>query len=193
VSATLWTLFGGANQLLAALALLTGTVWLANWDDSKQLVSTGVPMALMVVVTVLGLSWVAFKEQLYDQLIQGGAQGIGAQVSAGVRVLLAVLLIYLPGAVAGAYRLRQHHERAKRKRAGGQNERRLTGGFVWAVFHAYFFRKRGRNAQRQKRFANREKNPSSGASTRSHRRKAAAVSALSLATISSRSGATTTR
>lgn len=93
--ATLWTLFGGANQLLAALALLTGTVWLANWDDSKQLVSTGVPMALMVVVTVLGLSWVAFKEQLYDQLIQGGAQGIGAQVSAGVRVLLAVLLIYL--------------------------------------------------------------------------------------------------
>jgi len=52
-------------------------------------------MALMVVVTVLGLSWVAFKEQLYDQLIQGGAQGIGAQVSAGVRVLLAVLLIYL--------------------------------------------------------------------------------------------------
>nr|WP_253741636.1 carbon starvation CstA 5TM domain-containing protein [Halorientalis sp. IM1011] len=40
--ATLWALFGGANQLLAALALLTGTVWLANWEGSKQLVSTGV-------------------------------------------------------------------------------------------------------------------------------------------------------
>ncbi|SEV95844.1 carbon starvation CstA family protein [Halobacterium jilantaiense] len=92
---TLWTLFGGANQLLAALALLTGTVWLANWDESKQLVSTGVPMAIMVVVTVLGLSWIAFKEQLYDQLIQGGATGIGAQASAGVRVVLAVVLIYL--------------------------------------------------------------------------------------------------
>ena len=93
--ATLWALFGGANQLLAALALLTGTVWLANWDDSKQLISTGVPMAIMVVITVLGLSWVAFKEQLYDQLIQGGAEGIGAQASASVRVLLALLLIYL--------------------------------------------------------------------------------------------------
>jgi carbon starvation protein len=93
--ATLWTLFGGANQLLAALALLTGTVWLANWKESKQLISTGVPMAIMVVVTVLGLSWVAFKEQLYDQLIQGGASGLGAQVSASIRVLLAVVLIYL--------------------------------------------------------------------------------------------------
>jgi carbon starvation protein len=93
--ATLWTLFGGANQLLAALALLTATVWLANWDDSKQLVSTGVPMVLMVVITVLGLSWIAFKEQLYDQLIMGGASGLGAQISVVVRVLLALVLLYL--------------------------------------------------------------------------------------------------
>ncbi|KPN31364.1 carbon starvation protein A [Halolamina pelagica] len=93
--ATLWTLFGGANQLLAALALLTATVWLANWDESKQLISTGVPMVLMVTITVLGLSWVAFKEQLYDQLIMGGASGLGAQVSASVRVLLALVLMYL--------------------------------------------------------------------------------------------------
>ncbi|MBP1986798.1 carbon starvation CstA family protein [Halolamina salifodinae] len=93
--ATLWTLFGGANQLLAALALLTATVWLANWDDSKQLVSTGIPMALMVSITVLGLSWVAFKEQLYDQLIMGGASGLGAQISASVRIVLALVLIYL--------------------------------------------------------------------------------------------------
>jgi len=54
--ATLWGLFGGANQLLAALALLTATVWLANWDESKQLVSTGLPMAIMVTITVLGLA-----------------------------------------------------------------------------------------------------------------------------------------
>ncbi|GAB7093419.1 carbon starvation protein A [Halolamina litorea] len=93
--ATLWTLFGGANQLLAALALLTATVWLANWDDSKQLISTGVPMAVMVTITILGLSWVAFKEQLYDQLIQGGAGGLGAQVSASVRIVLALVLMYL--------------------------------------------------------------------------------------------------
>src|SRR6056297_3592566 len=51
----LWPLFGGANQLLAALALLTATVWLANWDEAKQLVSTGVPMVVMASITVLGL------------------------------------------------------------------------------------------------------------------------------------------
>jgi carbon starvation protein len=93
--ATLWTLFGGANQLLAALALLTATVWLANWDESKQLISTGVPMALMVTITLLGISWVAFKEQLYDQLIMGGATGLGAQISVMVRVVLALVLMYL--------------------------------------------------------------------------------------------------
>ncbi len=93
--ATLWTLFGTANQLLAALALLTATVWLANWDESKQLISTGVPMALMVVITILAFSWIAFKEQLYDQLIQGGASGLGAQISASVRVVLALVLMYL--------------------------------------------------------------------------------------------------
>ncbi len=65
---TLWALFGGANQLLAALALLTATIWLANWDDAKQLISTGVPMAVMVVITVLGLSWLVFYENLYSNL-----------------------------------------------------------------------------------------------------------------------------
>jgi carbon starvation protein len=93
--ATLWTLFGGANQLLAALALLTATVWLANWDESKQLISTGVPMALMVTITILGISWTAFKEQLYDQLIMGGATGLGTQISVVIRVVLALVLMYL--------------------------------------------------------------------------------------------------
>ncbi|MFC7237815.1 carbon starvation protein A [Saliphagus sp. GCM10025317] len=92
---TLWGLFGGANQLLAALALLTGTVWLANWDRSKQLVSTGVPMAIMVVITTLGLAWLAFYENLYVNLLQGGADGFLATASAAVQMVLALVLIYL--------------------------------------------------------------------------------------------------
>jgi carbon starvation protein len=67
--ATLWQLFGGANQLLAALALLTATVWLANWDDTKQLISTGVPMAIMVVITVSGLLWLALHSNLYSKFL----------------------------------------------------------------------------------------------------------------------------
>ncbi|AQL44401.1 carbon starvation protein A [Halorientalis sp. IM1011] len=93
--ATLWALFGGANQLLAALALLTGTVWLANWEGSKQLVSTGVPMAIMVVITVLALLWLAFYENLFNALVQGGATGLGGQISSVVQMVLALVLVYL--------------------------------------------------------------------------------------------------
>ncbi|ADB61857.1 carbon starvation protein CstA [Haloterrigena turkmenica DSM 5511] len=92
---TLWALFGGANQLLAALALLTATVWLANWDDNKQLVSTGVPMAIMVTITVLGLSWLVFYENLYTNLIQGGAGSTSAVISSGVQMVLGLVLIGL--------------------------------------------------------------------------------------------------
>ncbi|MFB6268697.1 MAG: carbon starvation CstA family protein, partial [Halobacterium sp.] len=92
---TLWALFGGANQLLAALALLTATVWLANWDDNKQLVSTGVPMAIMVTITVLGLSWLALYSNLYQSLIQGGAEGTAAIASSVVQMVLAFVLIGL--------------------------------------------------------------------------------------------------
>jgi carbon starvation protein len=91
----LWGLFGGANQLLAALALLTATVWLANWDESKQLISTGVPMAIMTTITVLGLAWLAFYENLYVNLIQGGAETTEGAISAGVQMVLAIVLITL--------------------------------------------------------------------------------------------------
>ena len=93
--ADLWTLFGGANQLLAALALLTATVWLANWDASKQLISTGVPMVVMVTITILGLAWLAFYENLYLNLIAGGAETLSAQISATIQLVLAVVLITL--------------------------------------------------------------------------------------------------
>ena len=92
---TLWALFGGANQLLAALALLTGTVWIANWDDNKQLYSTGVPMAVMVTITVLGLLWLALYENLFQNLIQGGAEGGAAVFSSVVQMVLALVLIGL--------------------------------------------------------------------------------------------------
>ncbi len=91
----LWQLFGGANQLLAALALLTATVWLANWDDNKQLISTGVPMAIMVTITVLGLLILVFYENLYLNLLQGGAGSLEGAISSGVQMILGLVLIGL--------------------------------------------------------------------------------------------------
>ena len=113
---TLWALFGGANQLLAALALLTATVWLANWDDNKQLYSTGIPMAIMVTITILGLSWLAFYSNLYQNIIQGGAEGTSALISSGIQIVLALVLI---GLALGLVKKGYDNISTVRGRAGG--------------------------------------------------------------------------
>ena len=86
---TLWPLFGGANQTLAALALLAATLWLANWDDYKQLISTGVPMALMLTVTVTALLWIGLYRAPTDVLDATDASGA---ISAGIQSLIALVL-----------------------------------------------------------------------------------------------------
>jgi carbon starvation protein len=94
----LWTLFGGANQLLAAMALLTATVWIANWDESKQLVSTGVPMALMAVVTICGLLWTTLYTVLGGRLLGETIEAetdLLAQVSAVAQLVVGLALVGL--------------------------------------------------------------------------------------------------
>jgi carbon starvation protein len=86
---TLWPLFGGANQTLAALALLAATLWLANWDDYKQLISTGVPMALMLVITVTALLWIGLYRAPTDVLDAADTSGA---VSAGIQSVVALVL-----------------------------------------------------------------------------------------------------
>ncbi|ELZ31113.1 carbon starvation protein, membrane protein [Halogeometricum pallidum JCM 14848] len=95
---TLWQLFGGANQLLAALALLTATVWLANWSESKQLLSTGAPMALMTFITIIGLLWLALHDNVYAKFLNDAwmaEAGAFAMLSAVVQIAIAFVLIYL--------------------------------------------------------------------------------------------------
>jgi carbon starvation protein len=97
--ADLWPLFGGANQTLAALALLVATVWLANWDDTKQLLSTGVPMGIMLTMTTLALLYLALYQNLWQKFVQGnwGVENvtIWTQLSAAVQIVIAFVLIYL--------------------------------------------------------------------------------------------------
>ena len=134
----LWPLFGGANQLLAALALLAATIWLVNWDDSKQLISTGVPMVLMTVITILGLFYLAVVENLVlvmgalfgaenvfvatmtntipveFELATMGELGVLGLVSALVRIAIAFVLIGLAIAL-----VRMGYENIRAARAGG--------------------------------------------------------------------------
>lgn len=96
--ATLWLLFGGSNQLLAALALLAATVWIASWDESKQLVSTGLPMLLMATVTVIGLIWVATYQVIWTNLLDADWRAEAALrelFSSTAQVIIAALLVLL--------------------------------------------------------------------------------------------------
>jgi len=56
---TLWPLFGSANQLIAALALLAVTVWLARSGKSNWFVAY--PMLFMLAVTMTALVVMFFK------------------------------------------------------------------------------------------------------------------------------------
>lgn len=89
---SLWPLFGGANQLLAALALLAATVWLANWDRSKQLISTGGPLVLMAAVTLVALLWIALI-RTPRQFME--ADTLFTQLSFGIQSLLSLTLAAL--------------------------------------------------------------------------------------------------
>ncbi|MFB6131618.1 MAG: carbon starvation protein A [Salinigranum sp.] len=111
---TLWQLFGGANQLLAALALTTATVWLANWDDSKQLISTGAPMAIMVTITTLALLWLALHDNLYVKFIQGQQMSTMATLSAVVQIVLALVLVYI-----GLSIVKMGYDNIRQVRGGG--------------------------------------------------------------------------
>ena len=95
---TLWLLFGGSNQLLAALALLAATVWVASWDKSKQLISTGLPMLLMSAFTVIGLVWVASYQVVYLNLLDADWRAeatIREMVSSSAQVAIAIVLVIL--------------------------------------------------------------------------------------------------
>lgn len=61
-SDTLWPLFGSANQLLAAMALLAVTVWLAELKKKNHFVKY--PMVFMFCVTLMALGNLIYKNVL---------------------------------------------------------------------------------------------------------------------------------
>ncbi|AUV83698.1 carbon starvation protein A [Salinigranum rubrum] len=95
--ADLWPLFGGANQTLAALALLVATIWLANWDDSKQLISTGAPMALMLAVTTTALLYLAFYQNLYQKFLNDAWMAEATTIAIASTVVQIVIALVLVG------------------------------------------------------------------------------------------------
>ena len=58
-SSTIWPLFGAANQLLAAMALLAVTVWLAKLGTKNNFVK--IPMVFMLLVTLIALITLVYQ------------------------------------------------------------------------------------------------------------------------------------
>ena len=94
--AKIWALFGAANQLLAALALLAVATWLGNvGKDNKMFL---LPMAFMLVVTISSL-WINTVGQL-DTIKAGGADwGPYAQVFFGVMLIVLAVVLAIEGII----------------------------------------------------------------------------------------------
>ena len=88
--AKIWALFGSANQLLAALALLAIAAWLGN--VGKKNAMCWIPMFFMLAVTIASLC-INTKTQI--GAIQAGGADWGPYVQAVVGILLVVLALVL--------------------------------------------------------------------------------------------------
>ena len=93
----LWTIFASANQLLAALTLLSATLWFVK--NKKPAWITGFPMVFMLGVSSLArgtLCWKSFTGETIDW-VKGGATGF-------LLTLAIVLVCYGIKAAAGTFR-----------------------------------------------------------------------------------------
>ncbi|MBE6995192.1 MAG: carbon starvation protein A [Ruminococcaceae bacterium] len=86
----IWALFGSANQLLAALALLALAAWLGN--IGKKNAMCWIPMFFMLAVTIASL---IINTMTQIDLIKAGGADWGPWVQAIVGALLVVLAIVL--------------------------------------------------------------------------------------------------
>src|SRR5574337_286504 len=87
----LWQLFGGANQLMAALSLLLVTVWLAS--VGKNWLYAGLPALFMYLTTLASLLVTAYN--IYVNVYQPNmaAGRTIPVVGSGLMVLVALLLV----------------------------------------------------------------------------------------------------
>ena len=67
----LWVLFGGANQLMASLALMLITAWLMS--EGKSYAWTLYPMVFMFITTVAALLFTSYG--LLQKVFAGGVKG----------------------------------------------------------------------------------------------------------------------
>jgi carbon starvation protein len=85
VWSTIWVLFGGANQMMASLALLIITIWLMS--KGKRSGWTFWPFVFMYITTIAALAYTGFKAL---QAALAGTQAVGNFIAGGVAVVLII-------------------------------------------------------------------------------------------------------
>jgi carbon starvation protein len=88
----LWQLFGAANQLMAALALLLVTIWLVS--VGKNWVYAGIPMIFMYVTTLASVLVTAYNLYFNVYLPNLQAGRVLPTAGSGLMVLVAILLVF---------------------------------------------------------------------------------------------------
>jgi carbon starvation protein len=88
----IWVLFGGANQLMASLALLLVTLWLMS--NGKKYMWTLIPFLFMFVTTIAALGITAFKT-LSNLGGQSAFDLVGNILAGGIAVYLIIAALIL--------------------------------------------------------------------------------------------------
>lgn len=113
----LWILFGGANQLLASLALLVASLWLLS--QGKKATITLIPMWFMFITTIAALLYTSFS--LLSKVASGQVKGeayIGNGLMGIVALFLVVAAIFL--LADGVKALRRYREPGRAVPAEGK-------------------------------------------------------------------------
>jgi carbon starvation protein len=90
----LWVLFGGANQLMASLALLLVTAWLMS--EGKPAAWTFYPMIFMFVTTIAALLYTSYS--LLQKVVSGAVKGealIGNTLMGLIGFFLVIAALFL--------------------------------------------------------------------------------------------------
>ena len=90
----LWVLFGGANQLMASLALLLVTAWLMS--EGKPAAWTFYPMIFMFVTTIAALLYTSYS--LLQKVLSGAVKGealIGNTLMGLIGFFLVIAALFL--------------------------------------------------------------------------------------------------
>jgi len=86
----IWGTFGGANQLMAGLALMIISLWLTR--EKRPTTYTLIPMLFMLVTTLSALTYLAYKG--ITDYIKNPAL-IGAGIAAAVNIVLLILGLFM--------------------------------------------------------------------------------------------------